>query len=165
MSIHYPADVFTNEAFANLEKMVASKALLIKRALGVDDLPIKRNKTEITFPWFRPGLSSEETHGYTQFITQLCKTAKNKKRVTAAEREFPNPRFSFRVWLISLGMVGTDFFQARRVLCKALPGNAAWSSRVDPRRKVKTKVPESENAVFASDIHVAPSVHETVGKA
>jgi hypothetical protein len=70
--------------------MVASKAPLIKMALGVDELPIDRGETEITFLWFRPGRSHEEVHSYTQFITQLCKTVKNKKRVTATVQEFAN---------------------------------------------------------------------------
>jgi len=96
------------------------------------------------FHWFRAGLSREETHSYAQLVTQICKTAKEKKRVTAAVRDFLNPRFSFRVWLISLGMVGSTFATARRTLCKALPGNAAWSSGIDPRRKAKVEVIEPD---------------------
>ena len=136
LEIGYPLEGLTDEMLVNIRKMVEAKAPLIKLALGVEELPIETGDTEITFPWFRAGLSSEETFAYAQFVTQLCKTAKEKKRINAQEREFPNPRFSFRVWLISLGMVGDAFKAARKILMKSLPGNAAWSSGIDPRKKV-----------------------------
>jgi signal recognition particle subunit SEC65 len=139
LEIGYPREGLTDEMITNIHKMVEAKAPLIKMALGIDELPIEATDTEIIFPWFRAGLSREETNAYAQFITQICKTVKEKKRVTAAVRDFSNPRFSFRVWLISLGMVGAEFSTARKILCKALPGNAAWSSGVDPRRKAKAE--------------------------
>jgi hypothetical protein len=142
LSIGYPLEGLTEEAITNIHKMVEAKAPLIKMALGIEELPIETTDTEIIFPWFRAGLSREETHSYAQLVTQICKTAKEKKRVTAAVRDFSNPRFSFRVWLISLGMVGSTFATARRTLCKALPGNAAWSSGIDPRRKANAEVIE-----------------------
>jgi len=144
LSIGYPLEGLSEEAIANIHKMVEAKAPLIKMALGIDELPIETTDTEIIFPWFRAGLSREETHSYAQLVTQICKTAKEKKRVTAAVRDFSNPRFSFRVWLISLGMVGSAFATARRTLCKALPGNAAWSSGIDPRRKAKVEAIEPD---------------------
>jgi len=155
LSIGYPLEGLTEEMITNIHKMVEAKAPLIKMALGIDELPIKTTDTEIIFPWFRAGLSCEETHSYAQLVTQICKTAKEKKRVTAAVRDFTNPRFSFRVWLISLGMVGAEYSAARRVLCKALPGNAAWSSGIDPRRKpVPCKMQDTDEV--ASDPETNP---------
>jgi hypothetical protein len=144
LSIAYPRAGLSEEAIANIHKMVEAKAPLIKMALGVDELPIEVRDADIIFHWFKPGNSREITDAYSQFVTQICKTAKEKKRVTAAVRDFLNPRFSFRVWLISLGMVGSMFATARRTLCKALPGNAAWSSGIDPRRKPNAEAIEPD---------------------
>jgi len=144
LSIGYPREGLTDEMITNIHKMVEAKAPLIKMALGIEELPIETTDTEIIFPWFRAGLSQKETHSYAQLVTQICKTAKEKKRVTAAVRDFLNPRFSFRVWLISLGMVGATFATARRTLCKALQGNAAWSSGIDPRRKANAETIEPD---------------------
>jgi len=128
LSIGYPADGFTDEVFANLEKLVASKAPLIKKALGVDELPIERGETELSFPWFRAGLTSTEVYAFAQFITALCKTAKEKKRVTAKapDGDFENPAFAMRVWLIGLGMKGDDYKLARKLLVSCQDGNSAW---------------------------------------
>jgi hypothetical protein len=127
LSIGFPLEGFTDEGIANLEKLVASKATLIKKALGVDELPIERGETELTFPWFRAGLEREETYAFAQFITQLCKTAKTKKRVTAkAQESFDNEKFAMRVWLIGLGMVGKEYGPARKLLMANLGGNSSW---------------------------------------
>jgi hypothetical protein len=144
ISIAYPRAGLSEESITNIHKMVEAKAPLIKMALGVDVLPVEVRDTDIIFHWFKPGNSREVADAYTQFITQIVKTASEKKRVTAAVRDFQNPRFSFRVWLISLGMVGSEYSTARRILCKALPGNAAWSSGIDPRRKTPQVEPETE---------------------
>ena len=151
LSIAYPRAELSEEAISNIHKMVEAKAPLIKMALGVDKLPIEIRDTDIIFNWFKPGNSHEVTDAYAQFISQICKTAKEKKRVTAAVRDFLNPRFSFRVWLISLGMVGSTFATARRTLCKALPGNAAWSSGIDPRRKVNAIEPDERDAIIEAE--------------
>jgi hypothetical protein len=62
-----------------------------------------------------------------QFISLLCQTAQEKKRVIAkAQESFENPRFAMRVWLIGLGMVGSEFATARKILTKPLSGNGSW---------------------------------------
>ncbi|MCL2224590.1 MAG: hypothetical protein FWB96_06460 [Defluviitaleaceae bacterium] len=137
ISIAYPRAGLSEDAIANIHKMVEAKTPLIKMALGVDEIPIEVRDTDIIFHWFKPGNSREVMDAYSQFVMQIVKTASEKKRITAAVRDFQNPRFSFRVWLISLGMVGSAYSTARRVLCKSLPGNAAWSSGIDPRRSCK----------------------------
>ena len=127
LAISYPAEGFTDEAFANLEKMVSSKAPLLKKALGIEELPIGRGTEEITFDWFRTGYTAEETSAFAQFITCLCVTAKEKKRVTAkAPDRFENEKFALRVWLIGLGMIGKEYALARKLLLAKLWGNSSW---------------------------------------
>jgi hypothetical protein len=107
--------------------MVEAKAPLIKKALGTDELPIVKNEETVSFPWFN-NCEPESLNAYAQFISQLCKTAKTKKRVTAKPQEaFENEKFTMRVWLIGLGMVGAEFATARRLLCEKLSGNSSWS--------------------------------------
>ncbi len=124
--IEVPLDVFTPETLDNLCKMVSAKEPLIKKALGVDKLHIKISGDKVTFDWFRTA-DSDTITAYSQFISQLCKTAKEKKRVTAKQPEsFENEKFTMRVWLIGLGMVGDDFKTARKLLTQDLSGNGAW---------------------------------------
>jgi hypothetical protein len=126
ITIEYPLEGFTPETLDNLTKLVQSKEVLIKTALGADELPIKVLDNRIAFPWFKYTDNANLT-AYAQFITALCQTAQEKKRVIAkAQESFENPRFAMRVWLIGLGMVGAEFSTARKILTKPLSGNGAW---------------------------------------
>lgn len=127
LSIGYPLEGFSEDALDNLDKLITSKAPLIKKALGIDNLPVERTGTELAFPWFRAGQLSEEVYAYARFITVLCKTAKEKKRITAKPRDsFENERFAMRVWLIGLGLSGEEYKLTRKLILQNLSGNAAW---------------------------------------
>jgi hypothetical protein len=126
ITIEYPLESFTPETLDNLTKLVQSKEVLIKTALNTATLPIQILDNRIAFPWFKYTDSANLT-AYAQFITALCQTAQEKKRVTAKSQEsFENPRFTMRVWLIGLGMIGAEFSTARKILTKPLEGNGAW---------------------------------------
>jgi len=127
LTIEIPLKNFTQPALDNLGKLIASKAELIKTALGVETLPVEKSEHKLRFAWFPYTEDHDEVNAYAQFISLLCDTAKNKKRATAKERPTDNMKFAMRVWLISLGMIGRDYTLARRLLTKNLPGNSAYS--------------------------------------
>lgn len=126
--IEYPLDGFTPEAIDNLTKMVLAKEALLKKALGAEELPIQiPDDQRIAFPWFSIDTDSDTATAYAQFIAALCKTAKEKKRVTAkAPEAFENQKFAMRVWLIGLGMIGAEFGAARKLLMRNLSGDSGW---------------------------------------
>jgi hypothetical protein len=124
--IEVPLDGFTPESLDNLCRMVTAKEPLIKKALGVEAIPIRVLDNRISFPWFN-FTDPDTAHAYSQFISALCATAKTKKRVTAKPQEtFENERFTMRVWLIGLGLVGSEYSKIRQLLTKPLSGNGAW---------------------------------------
>lgn len=126
LTVEMPIDGFTEEALSNLEKIVASKATLIKKAVGAEALPIERMATTIKFPWFKLKGVSGEAEAYTAFVSGLCALAKKQLRVTAKERPVENEKYTFRVFLIRLGFVGDEFKAARKLLMKNLSGNSAF---------------------------------------
>jgi len=122
--IEVPLTGFTPESLDNLVKLVASKGVLIKKALGVEELPIRVLEDRIAFPWF-PLCDNDDLNAYAQFIAALCATAKEKKRVTARPQEsFENEKFTMRVWLIGLGLVGKEYNRARKLMGANLDGNS-----------------------------------------
>ena len=131
LTIEMPLEGFTEENIANLEKLIASKASLIKKALGIDALPIERTETTLRFPWFAFGTPGEEVAAYARFIGALYATVKKQQRVTAKEHQVDNEKFAFRVFLIRLGFVGDDYKAARKILLRNLSGNSAF--KVAPR--------------------------------
>ena len=138
--IEVPLDGFTPDVFDNLEKLVTSKATLIKKALGVEHLHINMLDDRIDFDWFKAA-DSESVTAYAQFINCLCETAKERKRVTAKPQEsFENEKFAMRVWLIGLGMIGKEYTLARKLLLKNLEGDSSW--RYGAPEKKGAAVPE-----------------------
>ena len=140
--IEIPLEGFTPETIDNLCKMVAAKETLIKMALGVESLPIQVLDDRIAFPWFTATTDGEQINAYTQLVSALCRTALEKTRVTAQPKEdHPNPRFTMRCWLISLGLTGPEFKLIRKLMC-AIPGNGAWSKGIDPRKAAQAEAAE-----------------------
>ena len=132
LTVEFPLAGFTPQTLDNLIKMVAAKEALIKAALGADDLPIQVTEETVSFPWFTLNDPSEAAC-YTQFIAALCKTAMAKKRVTAKDRgPTGNPKYAMRCWLLSLGLIGDEFKNARKLLLAKLEGNSSFKGGVRP---------------------------------
>lgn len=87
LCIEVPLEGFTEATLGNLERLVLSKASLIKKAIAADALPIERTETTLRFPWFSVDITSDEVQTYALFIERLCTTAKERKRIMAIERE------------------------------------------------------------------------------
>lgn len=128
LTIEMPLSFMTDEGIANLEKLIASKAELIKKALGVDALPIEKTETTLKFPWFRFPADSDEVSAYSRFIGALCAAAKKQKRVTAHEKAVDNEKYTFRCFLLRLGFIGDEYKQVRKILLRNLAGNSAFKS-------------------------------------
>ena len=145
ISITVPMNGFTPESLDNLCRMVLAKEPLIKKALGVDAIPIKVLEDGIEFPWFTAD-HSDNLMAYAQLITALCATAKEKKRVTAKPQEtFENEKFALRVWMIGLGLIGKEYGQIRKLMGENLSGNGAWRYGA-PDKAVTEAAPAPETA-------------------
>lgn len=141
LTIEMPIEGFINENIANLEKLIASKANLIRKAIGTNALPIELTETTLRFPWFSFGASGDEVAAYSCLVSALYAAAKEQKRVTAKEKDVENEKFAFRVFLIRLGFVGDEYKSARKILLKNLSGNSAFKSG---SKATKTEVSEDE---------------------
>jgi hypothetical protein len=125
ITIEIPLEGFTEQTLENLQRLVASKANLLKKAIGADSLEIARTESTLEFPWF-PMATGDEVEAYTKLIHGLCDLAKKRKRITAKERHVENEKYAFRVFLIQMGFVGYEYKQARKILLKNLTGNSAF---------------------------------------
>lgn len=126
LTIELPRSGFTDAALENLKRLVESKSSLIKKALGIDGIPVIVGEDTIGFPWFQGELVSEKVNAYTHFISALCEMAKTQQRVNAAEKQVENEKYAFRCFLIRLGFVGSKSKAERKILLKNLSGNSAF---------------------------------------
>ena len=72
-------------------------------------------------------LHAGKIKAYIQFCLALSARALNARSASHRKIQTDNPKFNFRVWLVStLGMKGEEFKTARYHLTRYLPGNSAW---------------------------------------
>lgn len=113
-----------------LRQLVQGKSGLIKKALGLKNLPIEEDSDEIVFPWFADasGLSPDEVKAYTAFISALCKLSANAKRVSMTEKPVDNEKYAFRCFLLRLGFIGREHKTTRKILLRNLEGSSAFKN-------------------------------------
>lgn len=128
LAIEMPLEGFNQNSLSNLERMIASKSELIKKAIGTDELPIEKTDTTIKFPWFSAEATGDEVDAYLHFVSALCRVSKEHSRVTAKVKPVENEKFAFRVFLIRLGFVGDEYKVARKILLKNLTGSSAFKN-------------------------------------
>ena len=149
-TITVPSHTLTTTALLNLRKLVTAKARLICKMIGADALPIVEDTEQISFPWFRTHSSKEEIAAYSQLVERLVATARQKQRVVSVERELAerdNEKYKARCFLLSLGFIGREFAEARKILLAPMKGSSAF--RVGNSKKAQE--PETKNASVCTD--------------
>ncbi len=136
-----PREDFTETQVDNLEKIIASKAGLIRKALDCEDPIVILTEDRVVFPWFKRMLGSGESMAVMHFITALCRMAKNAKRITAKEKEVPNEKYAFRCFLLRLGFIGAEYKETRKRLLERLEGSSAF--RTPEEEKAETAEQEA----------------------
>ena len=122
LTVEIPADKVNVD---NLTKLLEAKGSLIKKALGVNSLPVEVGEESVTFPWFGE-VDSDAAKAYLHFIAALCEMSRNVTRVTAVERPVDNEKYAFRCFLLRLGFIGAEYKAERKILLRNLSGSSAF---------------------------------------
>ncbi len=128
LTIQMPVSSFTAEALNNLHSLIGAKGKLLRKALGIDLLPVQVGEDTVSFPWFSGEPTGEEVKAYTHLITALCDMARNQKRITAREKDTDNDKYAFRCFLLRLGFIGAEYKGERKILLRNLTGNGAFKA-------------------------------------
>ncbi len=132
--VEFPRTDFSEDAYCNLQKLIRSKAALLKKVLDTNSLEIEMSDDKLFFPWFTLHGLDGEVDAYNRLVTALCQMAKNATRVTAKEHDTDNEKYTFRLFLIRLGFVGKEYKTARKILLRNLTGNSSWRSGHAPEQ-------------------------------
>ena len=157
--IQMPLAGFPPEKIDNLRRLVASKERLIKKAIGIEALPIIEDSETLDFPWAPPGARSDEIMAYAQLVSKLCDMAKAQQRVLATEQPVENEKYAFRCFLLRLGFIGEEYAAARKILLRNLEGNGSHKSGDGKPRPPKAS-PASAPASSAAIITTVPASAE-----
>ena len=130
LTISLPKGMFNDTSLANLEKILAAKAGLIKKALGADRLTIDTSDEKwVAFPWWDEMPEIGEATAYAAFLAAVGKMAQEAKRVNAKETPVENEKYAFRIFLLRLGFIGNEHKAERKILLSKLSGSAAFASQ------------------------------------
>lgn len=115
-------------AVGNLTKLLDANGSLIKKALGIAELPLEINEDAVSFPWFDACPDADTAKAYTDFIAALCRMSKDQKRINATEKDVTNEKYAFRCFLLRLGFIGAEYKADRKILLKNLTGSSAFKT-------------------------------------
>ena len=76
LTVAVPRDSLSDAAIENLQRIVDSKAALMKKALGTDSLPIEVTDEKVSFPWFAQ-MNGDSAKAYMHLVSALCEMARN----------------------------------------------------------------------------------------
>lgn len=84
------------------------------------------SKGTIEFRMFNSTLHAGEVKSYIQLCLAISNQALVQKSASRSRTQSSNEKYTFRTWLLRLGMIGEEFKTARQHLLKNLHGNIAW---------------------------------------
>lgn len=162
IEIAFPLEGHDARSIKNLLNMVHSKEPLIKKAYAleetiiekelIDDISSLENLDEILSLINEnncKGISFEDekiTFNFikgdikisSEFLSLLIKKTKKLKHTTSRQVETDNDKYSFRTWLIRLGMVGPDYKEHRKFLLSKLEGSSAFRNGLPASKEVQS---------------------------
>lgn len=123
-----PSVPIENVNLNNLNKLLYNKELLIKKALGIEDIKIKVEDKQVYFHWFSKITDEESRKAYEHFISSICKLSKKLNRVNNTKKEVENEKYAFRCFLLRLGFIGDEYKSYRKTLTKNLSGSSSFKN-------------------------------------
>lgn len=94
------------------------------------------SKGTIEFRMFNSTLHAGEVKSYIQLCLAISHQALVQQRAMRTRTQSENEKYTFRTWLLRLGLIGDEFKTARQHLLKNLDGNIAWK---DPAQAIRQR--------------------------
>ena len=113
------------------------------------------SKGTIEFRMFNSTLHAGEVKAYIQLCLAISHQALVQRGASRIKTQPENEKYTFRTWLLRLGMIGDEFKTARQHLLKNLEGNIAWrdpaqaeaqKARLAAKRLAEQSVDEQQSA-------------------
>ncbi len=92
-------------------------------------------KGTVEFRAFNGDLHAGKVKAYVQFCLAMTAQALNQRSASPTKTQSTNEKYTFRVWLLRLGMIGDEFKTARKHLLDHLEGCIAWKDPAQAERQ------------------------------
>lgn len=123
-----------DEDLGKLDNLLKAKGNLIQKALQADRVTFKAEGDQLHFLWFDTLPNPEVIEASQVLVEKLVDYVQVRKRVSAKPIETDNEKYTFRVFLLALGLVGPEYKAVRKTLLQNLPGDSALRK---PRQTVE----------------------------
>lgn len=80
----------------------------------------------IRFKFLQGEIETEKFKAYSKFIELINENSKTLKYTSARVKGTDNEKYTFRTWLLRLGMIGAEYKTTRKILLEKLSGNGAF---------------------------------------
>ena len=113
------------------------------------------SKGTIEFRMFNSTLHAGEVKSYIQLCLAISHQALVQRAASRIKTQPENEKYTFRTWLLRLGLIGDEFKTARQHLLKNLEGNIAWrdpaqaeaqKARLAAKRQAELEAEEQQTA-------------------
>lgn len=85
-----------------------------------------------------------------QFVLAITAQALNQNYVQLGKTRSDNEKYTFRTWLLRLGLIGDEFKTARKFLLENLEGNSAWRK---PEQEAAQRERMRQAALAETNLH------------
>jgi len=117
------------------------------------------SKGTIEFRMFNSTLHAGEVKAYIQLCLAISHQALVQRGASRIKTQPENEKYTFRTWLLRLGLIGDEFKTARQHLLKNLEGNIAWR---DPAQAEAQKARLAAKRLAEQQAEEQPSEEETI---
>lgn len=123
ITVHCPLN---DRGTRNLENILQARGALIKKALSLPEglpLAFSVEGEDVTFDW---GIEADTAAPACALLGAICTLAAKSRWISAKEVHPENERYSFRVFLVRLGLSGPEHKEIRAALLQNLQGDSAY---------------------------------------
>ncbi len=100
------------------------------------------DRRRIHFTGFSKTSDENTVKAYREFVKLINLMSQRSKRINFEKPRIENEKYSFRVWLLRLGMIGDEYAETRRILLSKLPGSGSFRTK-EQEEVAKKKLRES----------------------
>jgi hypothetical protein len=161
IEISFPMEGHDERTIKNLLNMIYSKQSLIKKVFDCSENIVEKelideistleslseilttinkenckgidfNDEKLTFNFINGDIQTSS-----EFLSLLIKKAKELQYTSSKPIETDNDKYTFRTWLIRLGMIGSEYKAHRKTLLSSLTGSSAFRNGLPANKEVK----------------------------
>ncbi|WP_028125417.1 hypothetical protein [Eremococcus coleocola] len=118
--------LLNEEDLGKLDNLLKAKGPLIQKALQADQITYEIGDDKLIFRWFNQMPEPETIQATIVLIDKIVQHVINRKFISAKLTETDNEKYTFRTFLLSLGLIGPEYKEVRKTLMRHLSGNAAF---------------------------------------